>query len=534
MLKKIFTLIIVLGFIAGCSKDRLEIEPKNQTLESNYYITPAELRSALITAYDPISWVFYYGASTWVTLNVASDDANAGGTPGGQDILAYQGADKFTLIPSTPNGPEGLWRKYYAGIYRANVVLEKADADNDSMLVLRAEAKFLRAYYYFDLVRFFGDVVLLDHTVTTEYNLSRTSSGKVYELIVKDLTEAIPDLPEKNKLKSDQLYRATKSAAQALLGKVYLFMSSPGYNYGNYYQQAADLFGSVIKSGVYDLFPDYDMNFDAQHKHGVESIFELEYTDAIQSTFNYDAGTGYSYDESSVDFKLCGIRGWSQGADKSVVNLLDGWGFVKPTRELVDAYISENDLIRLNYNIYLADPVAEYNAAFNFNLSQYGTWDRTVTGEDASTDYEGFFRRKYRGDADQQTGNTWFTNVVLIRYADVLLMMSECIVNGAVDTQNSNNSDFYINKVRNRVGLPSISGGTIEDIKKERRLEFAFEMLRYWDLIRWGDADNVFTGYKPGKGYNWNPAKKGLWPIPLTEIERTKGSLTQNPGYTNE
>ena len=302
MIKKIITLIIIIGFIAGCSKDRLVIAPKNQTLESNFYKTPEELRSALISAYDPISWVFYYGASTWITLNVASDDANAGGTPGGQDLLQYQNADKFTLIPSTTNGSESLWRKYYAGIYRANIVLEKAKADDDSMIEIRAEAKFLRAYYYFDLVRFFGDVVLLDHTVTTEYSLSRTPANKIYEFIVKDLTEAIPDLPDKNELTSDQLYRATKSAAQALLGKVYLFMSSPANNYGNYYQNAADLFGSIIHSGIYDLFTDYDMSFDAHHKHGIESLFEIQYTDAFQSTFNYDANTGYSFDESSVDF----------------------------------------------------------------------------------------------------------------------------------------------------------------------------------------------------------------------------------------
>ncbi len=530
--KRIIKLTILTGLIAGCSKDLLNIDPKNQVLESNFYQTVEDLDAALISAYDPISWVFHWGASTFVTLNVASDDANAGGTPGGQDIMAYQGADKFTLTPGMER-IESLWRKYYAGIYRANLVIENADTSIPEMSVIVAEAKFLRAYYYFDLVRYYGDVVLLDHTATVdEYSLPRTPAQEVYALIVRDLSEAIPVLPDKNELRRNKLFRATKSAAQALLGKVYLFMSSPGNNYGNYYQEAADLFGRIISSGVYSLFSNYDMNFQATYEHGAESIFELEYTSAINSTFQSDDNTGYSYDEASVDFKLCGIREWKQGPDISVVNLQAGWGFIKPTRELVEAYIAENDLVRLNYNVYLGNPMsAEIDSAFNFYLSQYGSWSNE---EEDSDDFEGFFRRKYRYDNNYVVGDISFLNINIIRYADVLLMMAECMVNGATDNLNGKSAEHYVNLVRNRVDLPSLSSVTMDDIKKERRLEFAFEMIRYWDLIRWGDADNVFTNYKPGKGYHWDPAKKGLWPIPLIEINRSGGSLVQNHGYTNE
>jgi hypothetical protein len=530
--KKFIRLAIITVFTIGCSKDLLNVDPKSQVLESNFYQTKEDLDAALISAYDPISWVFHWGASTFVTLNVASDDANAGGTPGGQDIMAYQGADKFNLTPGMER-IESLWRKYYAGIYRANLVIENADTANPDLSVIIAEAKFLRAYYYFDLVRYYGDVVLLDHTATVdEYSLPRTAAEEVYALIVRDLSEAIPVLPDKDELTHSQLFRATKSAAQALLGKVYLFMSSPANNYGNYYQEAANLFGRIIRSGIYDLHSDYDRNFLATYEHGIESIFELEYTSAINSTFQADDNTGYSYDEASVDFKLCGIREWNQGSNTSVVNMLAGWGFIKPTRELVQAYIDENDRIRLNYNVYLGNPMsAEIDSAFDFYLSQYGTWG---SEEEDSEDFEGFFRRKYRYDADYVVGDISFLNINIIRYADVLLMMAECMVNGATDTENGQNAVFYLNKVRNRVNLPSLSSVTLGDIKKERRLEFAFEMIRYWDLVRWGDADGVFTNYKPGKGYQWDPVKKGLWPIPLTEINRSGGSLIQNPGYTNE
>jgi len=529
VVKKIIVLAIIVSFFVGCSPDLLDVDPKNQVLENNYYLTREDMEAALISAYDPISWVFHWGASTFVTLNVASDDANAGGTPGGQDIIAYQGADKFNLLPGMER-IESLWRKYYAGIYRTNILLENADPNDEELAVIIAEAKFLRAYYYFDLVRYYGDVVLLDHTASVdEYRLPRIPAEEVYDFIVNDLSDAIPVLPDKNQLTGDQLFRATKSAAQALLGKVYLFMSSPG---NNYYQQAADLFGSIIQSGIYDLHPDYDMNFLATYEHGVESVFELEYTSAINSTFQADDYTGYSYDEASVDFKLCGIREWNQGNNTSVVNMLAGWGFIKPTRELVEAYIDENDLIRLNYNIYLGNPMsAEIDSAFDFYLSQYGTWS---SEEEDSEDFEGFFRRKYRYDVNYVVGDISFLNINIIRYADVLLMMAECLVNGATDAYNGQSAAFYVNQVRNRVNLPSLSSVTINDIKKERRLEFAFEMIRYWDLLRWGDADGVFTNYKPGKGYYWDPVKKGLWPIPLTEINRSGGSLIQNPGYINE
>lgn len=530
--KQIIYLTTLIGLATGCSKDLLNIDPKNQVLETNFYQTKEDFEAALISAYDPISWVFHWGASTYVTLNVASDDANAGGTPGGQDIMAYQGADKFTLMPGMER-IESLWRKYYAGIYRANLVIENADTGNNELSVIIAEAKFLRAYYYFDLVRYYGDVVLLDHTASVdEYNLARTPAADVYALIVKDLSEAIPALPDKNKLTRNQLFRATKSAAGALLGKAYLFMSSPANNYGDYYQKAADQFGNIIKSGIYDLFSDYDMNFDATHEHGIESIFELEYSSAINSTFQSDAGTGYSYDEASVDFKLCGIREWSQGSNTSVVDMQAGWGFMKPTRELVEAYIAENDRVRLNYNIYLGNPIApEIDSVFDFYLSDYGTWSNE---EEESEDFEGFFRRKYRYDNNYVVGDISYLNMNIIRYADVLLMMAECLVNGATDMHNGNSAAFYVNRVRNRVDLPSLTTVTLDDIKKERRLEFAFEMIRYWDLIRWGDAGNVFTNYKPGKGYHWDPARKGLWPIPLVEINRSGGSLIQNPGYINE
>lgn len=530
--KRIIILTMLTGIIAGCSKDLLDIDPKNQVLETNFYQTTEDFEEALISAYDPISWVFHWGASTFVTLNVASDDANAGGTPGGQDIMAYQGADKFTLTPGMER-IESLWRKYYAGIYRANLVIENADTSNEELLRIIAQAKFLRAYYYFDLVRYYGDVVLLDHTASVdEYSLSRNASEEVYAFIVNDLSEAIPVLPARDEWERADRFRATKQAAQALLGKVYLFMSSPGNNYGNHYQEAADLFGEIIGSGIYSLFNDYDMNFQATHEHGSESVFELEYTSAINSTFQSDDNTGYSYDEASVDFKLCGIRGWSQGNDTSVVDLQAGWGFIKPTRELVEAYIAENDLVRLNYNVYLGNPMsADIDSAFNFYLSQYGTWS---SEEEDSEDFEGFFRRKYRYDNNYVVGDISYLNMNIIRYADVLLMMAECMVNGATDTQNGQSADFYVNEVRNRVDLSSLSSVTMDDIKKERRLEFAFEMIRYWDLVRWGDADNVFSNYKPGKGYEWDPVKQGLWPIPLTEINRSGGSLTQNEGYTNE
>ncbi|MBN2485386.1 MAG: RagB/SusD family nutrient uptake outer membrane protein [Bacteroidales bacterium] len=495
----------------SCSKDNLDIDPKGQLLEASYFNNEDDVFMALISAYDPINWTYGWGTSTWMANNAASDDAHSGGDFKG-DRPEWDEANYFN-ISVTNDGPTNLWRKYYAGIYRCNLLLEnvasRPNLQTEKVNKYLAEAKFLRAYYYFDLVRFFGDVVLLDHVPgASEYGLTRTPYAEVYNFIVQDLKDAIPVLGTN----AEMLGRVDKGAAMALLGKVYLFMSSPYWSLGNHYQDAADQFAEVINLQKYELMEDYDQIFRRANNFNKETIFELNYIESLG--MDWDASNPYNRMEGSIDWQMCGLRKPVQAGD--TVLFAEGWGAIKPTSELAQAFLSNNDVVRYRASMISKDSLAS----------------RGITYTDPYGD-EGYVRMKYQIFQEDLPveSNAWNNNNRIIRLADVYLMLAECVVNGATDPTGKG-ADWYFNEVRTRVNMPTKSGITMDDIILERRLEFAFEGLRYWDVLRWNKGDEIFGNHKTDDPqYQWNPVKKGLWPIPQTEILRSGGSLVQNPGY---
>ncbi len=506
IMKRIIISLAVLTIITACSKDVLNIDSEGEQLESTYFKNDDEVFRGLIAAYDIISWNYDWGMSYWVTLNSASDEANAGGDDA-SDRIEYVEADEFSLTVTNP-GPEVLWRKYYTGIYRCNILIE-LDYESERMKRYRAEAKFLRAYYYFDLVNFFGDVPLVDHVlVPDEYFMERTDKSEIYNLIIQDLEEAIPDLPLKTQLPDEERGRVTKGAAKFLLGKVYLFLGD--------WSNAASYFKEIIDSKIYDLEPVYEDIVSLQHEHGIESIFEINYTRNAGDQWDY-------HHDGNVDIQLCGIRSLSyRGIPPTGYRFVAGWGFVKPTTDLVDAYIAAGDTVRLNANVVLGDSIPEYLPHFrNFWLGSVAVWIDDYG-------YEGFFRKKYEARPGEGSGNQYDQNFIVYRYADLLLMYAETQYRLGDETT----ARELINEVRERVQLdPVISAGQdlFNDLVTERRLELAFDAVRYWDVIRWGLGDQVFGALEFPK--QWDPERKGLWPIPQDEIERTGGSLIQNTGY---
>ena len=504
----LYSLVVCLALLAGCSKDNLELDPQGKLLEASYFNTEDDVWMALVSAYDPLTWLFPYGMSHWMNLNAAADDANCGGE-NEADRPEYCEPDRFN-ISVTNDGTEELWKKYYAGIYRCNLIMVNTEGkpalNTPKAKQYIAEARFLRAYYYFDLVRFFGDVPLIDHIVgSEEFSLTRTPAKEVFDFIVNDLTQAYPDLP----VNEEQKGRVTKGATMALLGKVYLFMSSPYFNYGNHYSDAAGMFAQVISLGKYDLMEDYRHNFNPDYNYNKESIFELSFTGSI--ALDWDGDHPYPRIEACIDWQLGGIRGltpnrWMQS----------GWGFIKPTHEIAEAYLAENDTARFNACIMTGDSLK--------NRKQ-------IWGDEFG--YEGYFRMKYCLLNQYVTENAWAwdNNNRVIRLADVYLMLAECIVNGATDP-NGHDAAYYVNLVRDRVKLAPKATVTMDDIEHERFLELSFEAVRYWDVLRWNKGDEVFGNHRPDNiEYKWNPEKKGLWPIPQTEILRTGGSIKQNAGY---
>jgi starch-binding outer membrane protein, SusD/RagB family len=495
---KIIATFFVLLMAASCSKDFIELTPRGTVLESNFYKTEAELFQGLVAAYDPLGFATNFTMKMGL-LNAASDDTHAGGSDA-SDQPNWVAYDKFTLDPNV--GPQaGLWSKNYTGIYRANLVIEKAEgnvtgltADKKARYI--AEAKFLRAYYYFDLVRWFGNVPLLTVAPSADaiYKQTQSTPTQVYTQIEKDLKEAIgtPQLPET--VGVDELGRITKGATKALLGKVILFQNNNARM-----GEAAILLEEVITSGNYTLERNFADIFKPDNKFGKESVFEIYHSGNRKG----DWGMGIDGNEGNKDVQFCGMRDFV-GADYG-----NGWSFCPVSQDLVD--VLRNDP---RFAATVIDGKALKNAGASYSAGYQ------------NTDY---FIKKYAPLASFKAVSgepalNWGYNYKEIRLADVLLMAAEAFNRSS----NDGKAQTYLNRVRARVNLPakaSAGAALLDDIYAERRLELATEGVRFWDLIRTNKAATVLQN----QGFKAN--KHELLPLPQSEIDIMQGSFKQNQGY---
>lgn len=501
-MKRIYILLFLSSVfvVQSCKKDFLELEPKGTTLESNFYKNQQEVFEGLVAIYDVLQWG---GTSNLWTMNVgllntASDDCYAGGSDA-SDQPNWVAWDNFTLNPTL--GPQrGLWNKYYAGIYRANLLLEKIEKTPslDATFKARtiAEAKFLRAYYYFDLVRFFGNIPLITKTLAADeiYKQTQTTPDAIYAQVEKDLKDAVnaPELPET--VGSADLGRITKGAAKALLGKVLLYQNNTAKM-----GEAANYFEEVINSGIYKLEPKFEDIFKNDHEWGVESIFEINYSG------NQTGGWENFINQTEGNYlvQFCGIRDFV-GTTYSA-----GYGFCPVSTELATAMKN--------------DPRFQHTIIDGKALKATGV---TYSAGFQNTDY---FIKKYAPLAANKATSgepalNWNNNIREIRLADVYLMAAEAIVRSGGDAQKARS---YLNKVRGRVGLQPYTSQTgdvlLDLIYTERRMELATEGHRYFDLVRTKKAAATLKGFVEGKSE--------LLPIPQQEIDITEGRLKQNPNY---
>ncbi len=505
-MKKIILFSLLIVFATSCEKEWLELEPIGQKFETNYYETEEEIFSGLVAAYSILQPKYYSGWSSYYFLaNFPSDDAKVvGGGPG--DRPEYHEIGNFSTGATNPAVLQ-LWRRDFFGIYRANVVLENANPETSQKSVeYIAEAKFLRAYYYFELVRFFGDVPLITGQLgPDEYNQPRDPAEDIFALIIEDLNAAAEDLPAKSSLSESELYRATKGAADALLGKVYLYMASPHYQQeyelpesaNRYYELAAGRFEQVIDAG-YELEENYDDIWQFSHENGVESIFEIEYAN-IDREGDWENGR---VNGGNIDVQMSGPRGISTDT------LLAGWGFDMVSQDLIAAYEAEGDSGRKYGTAYGEEFLTEIGAS---------EWEQPEG-------YTGWYSKKRAPWAHitSESGPEWNfeTNERMIRYADVLLMCAEAYLQSGTGDPLS-----LVNQVRERAMLDPLGSVTMEDIKLERRLELAMEGHRFFDLVRWGDASSELgeLGFEQGK--------HEVLPIPQSEIDNSNGELEQNDNY---
>ncbi len=502
-------ILLLTAFImaTSCGKDFIELEPRGTELESNFYKNEEQIFQGVVATYDVLGWE---GTDGWNMmlglLNAASDDCYAGGSDP-SDQPNWVAWDNFSLSPLL--GPQmGLWRKYYTGIYRANLILQKIEEVPDLDLAFKArtiaEMKALRAWFYFDLVKLFGNIPLLLEPLSADqfYSVKQVNPTDVYAAIEKDLTEALntPELPET--VPPAELGRLTHGAVSALLGKAILFQNNDGRML-----EAAGHFEAVINSGNYFLTPDFGDIFTRENEFGPESVFEIQYASNRPGDYGccFNSGPVNNATEGNYNIQFFGMRDYSGPV------YAPGWSFCPVAPELVD--FMQNDP-RLQHTVIDGKLLKQQSGASYKEGYQ-------------NTDY---FIKKYAPIAanqatDGEVALAWGDNIRVIRLADVLLMAAEALVRGSGDEAQARQ---YLNQVRSRVALQPYTGSVsgqnlLNAIYRERRLELATEGQRFWDLVRTGGASEALPGFVAGI--------HEYLPIPQQEIELSQGALVQNPGY---
>jgi hypothetical protein len=485
----------------SCSKSFIEVDPKGETNEADYYKTPAEAFAALTAVYDVVGWQGNGFVTKVNALDAASDDHYAGGG-GANDVSAIQVFSSYTLSPAV--GPqEEMWRMGFSGVFRANVLMAKIPGvPMDESLKARyiAEAKLLRAYYYFDLVRFFKNIPLILEPLTLEnmYNVPQVTPQEIYAQIEKDLMEALaePTLPDVVPAASEG-GRVTKGIGHALLGKVYLYQQK--------WAQAATEFLEVNGPNPGQPSPKYGYNLlanfgdlwksDRASKFNSESIFEVSHSST--SAGNWDC---VSCTEGNVLGVMVGPRAYTPKTPDAP-DYISGWSFLVVTPSL--------------YNAMHGDPRFRYTIADLDSLER----NNIATYQKANMN-TGYFLEKFAGRTSTRSdaGGNWELNfgqnMYEIRLADTYLMEAEALVHTGESGAAGTRSYQLLNAVRARVGLPAITA-TLDNIFNERRLELAGEGHRWFDLVRTGRAATVLAsrGFVAGK--------HEILPIPLLEMENT-------------
>jgi hypothetical protein len=547
--------------VLSCGEDFLDSKQLYQKLDVNYYSNPQEIDEALTAAYA--SLVPNEGANNPTLVSELMSDDRLGG--GGTNDVDFKDNDAFEAHRENLYSP--LWTRFYTGIFRANMILKRFDqakyeneADKNQA---HGEAYFLRAYYYFRLAQFFGTVPLI--TDPAPVNVPKASPEDLFAQIASDLKTAIELMPSTpySTINTERLGHATKWAAEGLMARAYLF-------YTGYYNKTelpvaggdpvtkdkviAWVDECIASSGHHEI-PDfrnlwpyayspsypYALNnhlaWIGEDGKNTETVFAVKYS----PYGDWNSATGQtSYSNQMVLYM--GIR----GANNNLVPFGQGWGGGPVNPQLWDSF-EPGDLRREGSIINFTNP-EEGPISTNYQ------WNG-----DNSQQETGFMQKKYVPIVDTNVSSTGtvtyigmfanpkspyyltFTRVdmqmwnvqdeIVIRFTDILLMGAEL---------GSTNAQAYFDRVRTRAGLTS-KPVTLENIKLERRHELAFEGVRYFDLLRWHDAEAAFAiatnipiktvGIDEIYTVTFRPETGGFLPIPESQIKLSNGVLTQNPGW---
>lgn len=492
-MKAIYSLILLpLLFLATACSDFLDIRTEATMPSAGLDYSKTENIFLPVSAAYASMRLFEGEALNYIAvLEIASDDADKGSSP--DDSPSVGEFDNFTY------GPENehigyVWSIFYRMVSAANYAVESMDqfqaaiTSEDGLRQVkecRAEAQLIRAYAYFNLVRCFGSVPLIDRSMSSEElaALPVSSVSDLYAFIYRDLDAAIADLPDSY---VDMPGRYTCYTARALKAKVAL--------YNKDWNEAASQADAIMASGRFSLMPNYRDAFSVEHENGPESLMEIQSSDMGQT---------------SGAMPIC-YYGFIQGP-RNNPEPLQGWGYKVPSQALINFLDGRGDAVRKATTLLVrgtitpeGDEISELcaNPYYNGKVyvpSRYNTRSFNAYGLDH--------------------------NMRLIRYADVLLMFAEAMANGATIAPASGyTADAALNEVRARAGLPATTA-TLENIYEERHAELALEENRFFDLVRWGKAEEVLgpLGFQSGKNE--------VFPIPSTQ-RQLNPNLPATPGYT--
>lgn len=512
-MKNKIILLIGSGMLMFVScKDQLDLQPLDRITTDSFYNTRGDFDGAIFAAYSSIQ--DFWGTSTetlsergefWklsvvIADDVAADPVTAAGNQVSLDIdnLQLRASD----VPFA-----AIYTQIYEGIYRTNLVLENLDGDNElteeDKTVLEAEAKFLRAWFHFQAMKMFGTPPIASEVLTDINNLAlpNATQDELYDFILTDLATAQAGLPDV--WDSGNTGRATSWTAQSYIGKVNVFKED--------WAAAISAFEDVIQNGPYMLMPDYESNFNFDSENNVESIFEIQFGGPIS-----DDNIWVFDDTHSENFKASqGIaRSYYWDAANGAPGGKNGWWPV--SQNLVDAFEDGDPRAELTF-YQEGDMYYVYSSGATVEIPYDPTWSST-----------GYTIKKYNGQHNSVAANhspneqADFNNERWFRFAELKLLYAEALIEGGGDL---GIAEQQINDIRDRVGLAPIAAGRdlTEALREEKRVEMALEPHRWFDIVRWGVGPEVF-----GSAWNENHV---VFPFPQSEIDRSNGLLTQNPGY---
>lgn len=482
----------------SCNKDFLYKTDPTRLGSEDFYQTQKEVDQAVIGAYGQLQGIIN---DQWLFNELPSDNSTIDFNPDDRGQAPSIEAFEFWQYNAGTGNIGGMYNNLYNALYNINNALariQSASIPDSSKSVSSGQLKFLRAYYYFELTQYFGDVILITKPLdepSQAWDYAREPKEKVYAQIESDLKDATSSLPEK--WDAVNAGRITKGAALSLLGKVYLTTKQ--------YAEAVNALKPVLSLG-YHLLPSYADVFDPQNKNNAESVFEVQYQGGN------DLGEWSSFIYTFAPRKSgAAITGWPQSNP-------GGWNI--PTNDLINSYEPGDKRKEASIGLDFVSPITgdtvPYIKKYDHPHAIYG-----------------------------RTNDDW----PVIRYSDVLLMLAEAINEQSGPTAEAYN---YINQVRNRAGLASLNGLDKDAFRKavlhERRVELAFENWRWFDLKRTKTPEELaqfLTAYAAREkadptvtrqgipysagDYDFQPFE-AIYPIPAEEI-RVNDQLTQNPGY---